>query len=453
MPALCPHRSGRCFRRLCPLAALLLVVGVVTACAEEEVGPVFANQTPPTSTLPTPLPSPTVAAAGSPTVAASPVAERDLLLARGAPSRFYFLVGRELWTLAAAGGDARRALVPGPAEEIRAIAASPSGDRVAAVLATDGSDQERTSVVVVDAEGRELGRTIGVEAALGAVETETTRANSLDWSPQGDRLLVTFSSGGLVALPADGQEEPVLIVGPETARSPAAGAWSPTGEAIAFLDPVGGDASTGLYTAAVSPAPVPSAPPVAVWPPTPGRSVTDFAWTADGRTLLFAEGAAAGAPAGVGNLWQVSRAGDRRLVGSGGVAGPAAAIGELAPSPSGRAVAYVVTVPSEAGFRFHSLQVRDLTTNQGGFEILVPTDQAVTALRWTAAGLVIRVVPSEDVQRGDTATFALYLANGDGEPTRIFDAAAQTAATPPAATPAVPEGTPDIVPVSSPFGG
>ncbi len=442
------NRDDRRFRRFGPVAALLLVLGLVTSCAEEEAGPVFANQTPPTSTLPTPFPSPTAASAATATAGASPVAERDVLLARGAPSRFYFRVGRELWTMAD-GGDVRRVLAPAPDEEIRATAASPSGDRVAAILTVQAAGGERASVVVVDAEGREVQRIPAIEAALGPSRPRSARANSLDWAPQGGRLLVTFSPGGLVALPAEGRDDPIVLVGEEATTSPAAGAWAPTGEAIAFLDPAGGAAPTGLLTATIAPD---TAPPAAVWSPAPGRSVTGFAWTADGRALLVAEGTASGSPAGVGNLWLIFRVGDRRLVASGGVAGPVAAIVDLAPSPNGRAVAYTVAVPEESGARFHSLWVRDLTTDHGDFEILVPSGQSVTELWWTSAGLVFRVVPTPDVAGGDSTSFALYLANGGGAPIRIFDGTAQTGGTP-GASPAGPAGTPEVVPASTPFGG
>lgn len=433
-------RSVR-WSRLCRVVPPIAVAVTLAACsAEEEPGPRFAND-----------PVATVAAtvAGSPgdgegghssLPAASPVASPvatpidpvALLRSRGAPSRLYFRSGSELWTIGADGADPARVFRPAADETIAAVAASPDGDRVAALTVRDGSGDRTASVVVLDAAGKELSRGRAIERSVAGAEDLAVA--SLDWSPQGDRLLVSSPSGGLIALPAGGGEIEVVFEA-SAAMAPGYAAWSPTGEAIAFLAPAGGEQPADLFL--LSTVPSPSTPEVLVDAATSGRSVGDLAWTPDGRRLLFTLGGAGG----VADLWRIATDGsERRVVASAGSAVPVGRIALIAPAPDGEAVAYTVSVPVEAGQRFHSLWVRSLGSEPSPpVRLSVPVGETVGELWWTDAGVVFRTEPDATPDGSTTATdFSLYRASATGAPTLLFEGSEGTLASPDASPSAAP---------------
>ena len=435
-------------RYLRATAILSFALAFLAGCvAEESSGPQFANNPGSTAELPTPSPplSPTVGSQqvqlAPSTPIASPIDPETLLDARGGPSRLYFYSDAELWTIAGDGTQPRRLLAPGAGEEIRASSPSPSGDRVAVLLVEQDSNGERASAVVLDQRGQEIRRAADLETALG--EGAVT-ARSLDWSPRGDRLLIAFAAGGLAALPADGEGNAVRLFGATEAPAPSDAAWSPTGEAVAFVGAVGTEVPARLYLA--STVPTPAAPRPLVDPTQAGRTVADLAWLPDGQEILFTERAAPGRPVTGGDLWRIATDGSgRSLVASAGGTGfPAAQVANVAPSPDGDAVAYTVVVPSESGIRFHSLRLRGLADSSQSVEMRVPAGQAVTDLWWTASGLVFRTVPAESfVGRYTGGPFGLYRATLHSEPTQLYVAPSTPAGTPggPGSPAASPEAT------------
>ena len=365
------------------------------------------------------------------------------LVARGAPRRLYFLSGRELWTVGVLTEPARLLFDPGNAE-IRALAPSPSADRVALLIAspTGDSGAETASLRLLAADGRELRRVDDLEAALGSVDAGTARVGGLSWSPQGDQLLISFSTGGLIKVPHDG--EPTLLVAPKETMAPANAAWSPAGNAVAFTARSDASGATRLM---VLPSAGTTTEPL-VLPTSTGandRSVKGTAWLPDGRGLLFAEYPTPGSPVMGGDLLAVEPDGtDLRLVASTGFASPIAEIGTFAVSPEGRAVLHTVVLPSGddragSGSRFHSLWVRKM---EGGAakQLPVPRGAAVTDVWWTAAGIVTRLVPdtgdTRDGYRG--GSFALYLHQANGGVIELYAADPDGAATPVASPPASP---------------
>ena len=427
------------------LLALLLLLTGLAACTEDDGERRFATDPLPTSERPTASPSATLVAAEPPPRDASPVARSALLVPRGAADRIYFRSGRELWTLTVDGSDPRRVLAPPAGSEIAAVAASPNGDQ-AAVILTEPGDDGGTALLVLAADGTVLRREPALETALGDAAKGAT-ARSLDWSPQGGHLLVAFSPGGLVDVPLEGEAKPAVLVEADQATAPGEAAWGPTGEAVAFLAPVGGEAPASLRLARVGA--TPASNDTLVHEAGDGRTVTEFAWLPDGRALLFAEGAAPGGPASGGDLWRVDADGsDLRLVASAGRAAPVAEVRHIAPSPDGRAVAYTVTVPEEAGPRFHSLWVRELATGRA-VPLAMTTGRAVTDLWWTAAGLVFRTVPGEIDAGYAGGPFALVRAGAEPDLVQIHAVEPTGPATPTGAATPVGVGTP----VASPMAG
>lgn len=413
--------------------AVVAAVGLAACTAEEEPGPRFANDPGPTadpaSALSTPAPATVESLLPSASPLATPIDPAVLLRSRGAPSRLYFRSGAELWTLATDEAEAAPVFRPGPGESMIAAAVSPSGDRAAALVSAEAS-VAAAAVVVVDASGRELLRQDGL--ADGLPSGDEAVARDLDWSPQGDRLLISFEPGGIVAVPADGGDATTLVE-PVDAPLPGDAAWSPTGEAIAFLAPSEAGRPADLFFASTVTSP--AAPTPLVEAAAAQRSVRALAWMPDGRDVLYTLGGAPGAAVVSGDLWRIGTGGeDPRVVASAGSAVPVGRISRIAPATDGQAVAYTVTVPGEGGDRFHSLWVRSLEAASAiPVQLRVPPTEAVSQLWWTSSGLVFRTVPGSDpdAPSGDT-DFGLYLAGADGEPTMLYRGGAEAAASPPA---------------------
>lgn len=434
---------------------MVIAVGLAACSAEEEPGPRFAND-PAATSDPTAFGS-AAAAAATPTTRpfASPVAPAvdpaDLLRSRGAPGRLYFRSGGELWTIGADGSAPAPVLRPARDETITAVAASPDGDRVAVLLGKAGPAGETASIVVLDAAGEVRSR--GGSFDPGPAGGEGAAESSIDWSPQGDRLLVSSAAGGILALPAGGGDAEILLAGSDS-MAPGDAAWSPTGEAVAFLAPAGGERPADLFLARTVPAP--GTPEALVEASTAGRSVTELAWTPDGRDLLYT---LAGAPDGAvaaGDLWRIATDGsDRRVVVSAGSAVPVGRIALIAPSPDGDAVAYTVMVPGDAGQRFHSLWIRSLgSAPTPPVRLSAPAGESVSELWWTDGGLVFRTEPDPTLDGStDETAFSLYRASATGEPTPLYRGSAAPAGSPEASPtgerPASDEdGTPGASPVT-----
>lgn len=427
---------------------MALAVALAACSAEEEPGPRFANDpVEPVATTLVGSPGGEVGGnsalpATSPiaTPAATPIDPAALLRSRGAPSRVYFLSGSELWTIDAEGTAPDRVYRAAPGETIASVAASPDGDR-AALLTTGDDPNDPAGVVVVDADARVVVPRRPIPR--GQTGTDGSAVGTLDWSPQGDRLLVSAASAGLIALPAGGGDAEVVV--PVSASiAPGYAAWSPTGEEIAFLAPAGAEQPTDLFLVRTDPAP--STPGALEEAALPGQGVGDVAWTPDGRHVLFTLGVASGGAVGAADLWRIATDGSgRRVVVSAGSAVPVGRIGRVAPAPDGEAVAYTVSVPGEEGQRFHSLWVKPLGAGGGpAVQLGVPAGESVVELWWTEAGVVFRTETDPGVAEGAAGNdVKLYRASAEGTPMLMFEKdggpaspEAAPAASPRSATPA-----------------
>jgi hypothetical protein len=418
-------------RSLAIAAVMVVVLSVLTACVDDSNGPQFANDLrTPASTVPASLATPDLTLMPTPPPQASPVSAAELLRARGAPSRIYFLRGSELWTLSLADKSANRVIAPEGGRAIVAFDASPSGDKAAVAFgAPDGGPA--ASLAVVDAAGKTLQRFDDLGQALKA--TVSTPA-SVDWSPQGAAILIGFRDGGIASIPV-GDGAPKLLLAPNVARHPEAAAWSPTGQDFAFLDRTGADQPLALYRASVAAGA--SAPKIVAPSGDSAASIQRFAWLPDGRSLLFTqEGGALGS--GSTDLWQVGADGaGRKLVASAGVAAPVAQINQFAPSTDGRSVAYAIDVPTAGGPKFDSLWLRELDSGRP-IQAPMPSGISVVRMWWTSAGLVveatIRPTPGTPVA-SQAGTTVLLLAPPVGRVEELLRFGTHPAATPVAATP------------------
>jgi dipeptidyl aminopeptidase/acylaminoacyl peptidase len=345
-----------------------------------------------------------------------------MLQTRGASPRLYFESDGELWTMEAGTGEATLVYAPPEGSVIREVASSPSGDRAATVLVREEDDAEVADLVVLTAGGDEVYRHDQI-TALTAIEG--SRVVSLDWSPQGEKLLLAASPGGLISASLADNAEPKLIVSGGVAEQPDQAAWSPTGEELGFLADTEADRAN-IYLAGASASPTAPEPLLPV--EDTAQIILDWAWLPDGRSLLFSEERGLTATA---DLWRIRSDGTgRQLVASAGSVAPVARIVGATPSRDGRSVAYIVLIPENGNEAFDSLWVRDLQTNVG-FAIDVPEGQSVTDVWWTNVGLMFRAVPdSAFAGRYGGGPFALYTATDGTGATVVYEVGMDAAATP-----------------------
>src|SRR5215211_6903714 len=215
--------------------AALLAGCLLVACAEEDPGPQFATD-------PRPTRAPTEAAAlASPALlptaesVATPASFTDLLAVRGAASVVHVVSGNSVWSISS-DGEATQLFEAQNGSQILAIDPSPDGQEVAILLEADSSGRQASQVIIVDAAGSVVDR---VDAPVGAAATPVARRvgsePSIDWSPQGDRVLAQFKTGEAIEIPADGSGGPVSLDFAGAAGKVIEPAWSPTGQSIAFI--------------------------------------------------------------------------------------------------------------------------------------------------------------------------------------------------------------------------
>lgn len=421
--------------RLCGWVVALGAGGfLLLGCADEQAGPQFATDPRPPAASPTAAPALPGASRRLPTnvALATPLAPADLLVPRGAPDRLYYPRDGAVWTLVPASGETAPVWRPARDRVLAGVASSPSGDRVAIVTSGTGDDAA-SSLELLDPSGEVVRRVDDLDRAVGS---DLAQPAFVQWSPQGERLLVGFRDGAVVSFPIDADRPPSVLVPAGDPRRPVAAAWSPTGEEIAF---VGGAEAEPAALFRVPAAGTPG-PAVAVAPsPAAGGAIGRFAWLPDGRGLLFTQ-EGGGIGSGSVDLWAAAVDGsDRRLVASAGIAGPIARIALFAPSIDGQSVAYTVDVPSDGGERFHSLWVRDLASGQN-LQIPVPAGGDVTQLWWTSAGLVFAVLEQTGTPTPSGQTTALLLAASDGPPVELVRFGTAAGSPVPGATPRAPTG-------------
>jgi dipeptidyl aminopeptidase/acylaminoacyl peptidase len=356
----------------------------------------------------------------------------DLLTTRGASANVYTRVEESVWRVTS-DGDASRIFTAPRGTVILAIDGSPSGEEVAVVLRSISGAGDDIEVAILDDDGARVATLDGFEPVPGTpVPGFVEEARAIDWSPQGDRLLLSFQGGTIIVLPVDDDGEPTVLDVEGGDGGVIAPTWSPTGQSIAFLSMADGgrrglkvlDVDDGTVTEIVAPG--------------EGRIVVEFAWMPDGVSLLFTEGGEPGSAITGIDLWRIGADGENReLVASAGTVAPVARIATIRPSPDGKTVAYAVLVPGSPGPRVDSVWVRDLASKLG-FKIALPSVASVDDLWWTNKGLVFAVSTAR-TGTGRPPSQALLLADRAGS-VRALWAAPLAQATPAGATPAATPG-------------
>jgi hypothetical protein len=372
------------------VGAGILIVAGLAGCVEDEVGPQFANNPPtattgPTSGLPTAAPA-TPMVIATPVAAATPVTIKDVLGTRGAVQRIFLASHKTIWAVGD-NGDSEAILDAEPDEQVLAIGPSPDATQVAAIIAWDNG--RASSLVVLDADGN-LIEELDLPAEISATPVPAqavSGSTSVDWSPQGDKILLLAGDGDLltVALEPDATPEPLNLGDADSIILEPA--WSPTGQQIAYMriDPETRTRTLAVYD-------LQSDRTTDLVGPADGRTVVEFAWEPGGQELLFTEGSALSSAITGIDLWRIGADGKgRELVAAAGAAAPVARITTVTPSPDGKSVAYAVLVPGEGAPAVDSVWVRDLSSGQG-IRLGLPSVRSVENIWWTSKGLAIATV-------------------------------------------------------------
>lgn len=412
----------------------VLVILLLAACTEEAPGPQFANN-PVATRVPTEAAgaaTPAVLPRATPALIATPASIGEILRTRGAASHVYVASDDAVWSITSEGEGSRIYTAPEGAR-ILAVDSAPGGMLVAVLLQHAEGDGTEHELVVVDDAGDAIGQWVDFTAESPTpVPRPVAAANLVDWSPQGDRILVGFRDGSLfdVQLAEDGAT--ALSIGPGEGQvlQPA---WSPTGEAVAYVAASNDERQRTLQIYHAGSGEIST-----VVDPPDGRFVVEFVWMPDGVSLLFTEGGELGGAVSGIDLWRVKADGEsRELLASAGMVAPVAQIGTMRPSPDGRSVAYVVLVPGEGAPRVDSVWVKDLVSGVG-FRIPLPSIASVEDLWWTNRGLVISVTTTGSDSDG-RPILALLQLRQDGV-VSILWVAPLGPATPPDGTPAATPG-------------
>lgn len=416
--------------RIRKLRSMLVVAGaaglLLVGCVEEAPGPQFASDPLPSRTPTEPVapatPSPRAPAA-TPVAIATPASLGELVVARGAPDRVFVASDQEIWSVTS-DGDETLVFETLDDERLLSFAPSPSAHQVA-VLIESGPPAARVHMLLVfDDTGEEVMAFDGFEGPAGTpVARASGGADHVDWSPQGRKALVSLEDGSLFTVELEDGAAPARV---DVERNGAAildPAWSPTGEAIAFILTSEANKERALAVYSLGSGRVTDAVQ-----PEGGRFVVEFTWMPDGVSLLFTEGGdLGGAVTGI-DLWRIGADGSgRTLVASAGSVAPVARIVNARPSPDGQRVAYAVLVPGSVAPHVESVWVRDLTAGIG-FTIPMPQVESVEDIWWTDQGIVTSVVT-----RGSTRSQAPILAllkTGEDGVTDILWAAPIVQATP-----------------------
>jgi dipeptidyl aminopeptidase/acylaminoacyl peptidase len=349
-------------------------------------------------------------------------------------STVFVASGNDVWAISSVG-EAVRLLTPPDGSTIRAIDSAPNAQQVAVLFEAAAGEERSDQVTIVDIAGSVVARVdIPRTPPATPVAADADIRQTIDWSPQGDRVLVQVQNGDVVEIAPDAESAPVPLDFRGATGSVIAPAWSPTGESIAFVSESEDGKMRSLNVLDTSSGRINS-----IVTPLAGRLVVDFAWLPDGVSLLFTEGGGPGGAITGIDLWRVDANGENRaLVASAGTVAPVARIANLSPSPDGRSVAYAVLVPGSSGPAVDSVWVRSLGSGVG-FRIPLPSVASVEDIWWTDEGLVISVVAGGTAQ-GRPPTQALLQVKRDGSVAALW-AAPLAVGTPSGATPVAGSGS------------
>jgi hypothetical protein len=366
-----------------PVIAMVTVIlaGTLGACADSDSQRQFANNPQPTEDLVGQPAAPASTKILQPTsLSATPLPLVSLVAVPGTAKSVFIRQGNDVYAVSLETGSADK-IFSSKNQRVRSISASASGDLVA--ILADNAKTGKTELHVISANGKE--RLVSAIRAGGTPEPGGFGLDTIAWSPQADRLLITLGAGGIVEAQLDGSTRTILS--PSQAPSPRAVSWSPTGNAIAFVDAGPNHSATGLYVASLEVLPLDT---VTVIRPIEGRSrqIQEISWIGGDVGIVYSERSPDGDLSIGGDLFAVSASGGSpRLLGTAGGVSEIGAVGSFAVSPNDQAVAYSILQPSDNGPIAQKLEVRQID-GTSSIQLPVAPGDSVAAMAWAPSGIV-----------------------------------------------------------------
>lgn len=426
-------------------ACALIIVACGTSSGTVDDNRQFANEavtrTPDTAATVTPTAVLDVDA--TPATRAHEASPEALLRSRGAPSTLYIEAGDRLLSLSIRDGAAVATPINVPSRyHILGFDASPAGDRVAVLLADTHDD---AALALFSREGKMLGGPISVlrgdSATPEAKETRSTRY-FVDWSPQGADVLVS-DGRSLETVHASGEVAPIRIE--EFDGQLLNATFSPQGSRVAlhfqYEDGSGHVFVRDLVTGKTR--------ELRALSTSANEGLTNLQWLPNGVGLVYVRGPLDRGIVTNGQAY-VYRLGQERaeVVATPGRGGPSATITDVAVSPDGHSVAYVISLLDGSTWSFHSMWVRSLD-GSGSYQVPVVPRGVVGHVAWVNGGI------SWEQRRDSSAPGQVLITGTNGLPVVILNTATSRIVATPGATPvgspaATPVGSPAATPIATP---
>jgi hypothetical protein len=424
------HRPGSRVQLVGVLLALAIALAACGSDAEDNRR--FANEPVterPATTTPLPVEQ------GEPTATAAPLASPvTLLTTRGAPDTLYTVANDDLVALTMGlGGPVEQRIDLPDDRPLLGFDASPSGDRVAALVGPAADQGSGMSLLFYDRAGKHIDepRILPAPSSATPLGAESPSGVSVAWSPQGDAVLVA-GARSLVNVPVSGEPEafPLNGVGGTIRRA----VWSPQGAQMAIH--VMHDNTSQEVMLLNRSGKITELPALNV---EPGSSIEQLDWLPDGSGLIYLRAQLRDAVPLEGQIFTYRLAEQSPLlVATSGQGGPSATITTFAPSPDGRSVAYVIAIRNGEEWSFHSLWVRSYKQPLS-YQVPVDSVAAVTRLWWIDRGLAW----DQTLTDSGTSPSEIVFIDTKDKPTVVLQMTPEAPAATPEATPAAtPVGTP-----------
>lgn len=390
-----PVRRNRTYgaRSVILLLCLLIALAGCGNGDSGEEGHQFATDRQPTAAATEPpQPTQTPDEASAPTAVPTLTIE-EALNVRGAPQFAYFIIDSQLQVYDSVSRHFAPVNIPDAMSAID-FASSPTGDRVGVLAQTDNE----FVVQFFGADGQPLGESIPLPVAFipkqasadaspvaspvaTPQETRSTPRLYISWVPQGNAVVVA-GPGFLQRVSMSGEVMPISRTG--VTGSVVKAFWSPMDSQVAILTQKM-DGNQGLFMLDSG---IADAQQLDALQLQPGQSLNNLQWLPTGLGLVYVVGETRDGDLMNGQLY-VYKFGESTptIIATSGQGGPAATITHAIVSPDGQSVAYAVMVRDQQAWHLHSLWVKPV---EGGssHSIPVPTNAPITAILWTAEGLV-----------------------------------------------------------------
>lgn len=434
--------SSRCSRR--GLLGWSLVAGLaLVACGDESGTRQFAGGPQTAGPSETSGMSVSESNPASPTALTTRMPVAELLAPRGETGIALIVDQNRLVSVELESGESRE-LWADPNRSIWAVAATPSGERVA-TLTAPGESSTGWAIDFIDADGELLGHVeFGPRASTPADVPDAVAGGQggLAWIGESASVAVAVPSGGLQQVYSDGSQVPILSA--SMAKRPAAVAITDDAGTIAYVNQPSGSEGSGIYAGSIKAKPI---DPIVVLPAdrSGNRYARDLAWIAPGgRVATIIERGELGNPQG--DLFFIdTETGTPALAWTSPAGREVWSVESFAISQDGSVVAFLTNSSNPQSTKSSSawlMQVDGSALERFDLPLELTTSRLVFSSHGVAISGIVRTGIDED------GGGAVYLVTPDGDVVERYRE--PTLATPVASPIASPEATPVASPEASP---